>query len=124
MGTDRPWMSSDPSGYGTHSERYPLDLFSFTREAAFCRNERRFLAVIAMSATAVELVVNRDSRTRSHPDLKRIAGWANLNNFNLRVAKAQGLPVGMLLEAGDDLRPNKSIADCFKLREAASGPAS
>jgi hypothetical protein len=109
METEKPWMSSGPSGYRTHSERYPLDLFSFTREAAFCRDERRFLAVIALSATAVELIVNRDSRTRNHPDLKRTAGWANLNNFNLRTAQTQGLPVDMLLEAGDDLDSDQPI---------------
>jgi hypothetical protein len=110
METNKPWMSSGPSGYRTDSERYPLDLFSFTREAAFCRDERRFLAVIALSATAVELIVNRDSRTRNNPNLRRTAGWANLNNFNLRVAKAQGLPVGMLLEDGDDLDTDEPIA--------------
>ena len=110
MGPDKPRMSSGPSGYRTHSERYPLDLFSFTREAAFCREERRFLAVIALSATAVELILNRDSRTRNNPNLRRTAGWANLNNFNLRVARTQGLPVDMLLETGDGLDTDEPIA--------------
>jgi hypothetical protein len=109
VSTEKPWMSSGPSGYRTHSERYPLDLFSYTREAAHCRDERRFLAVIAMSSTAVELIINRDSRTRKAA-LKRIGGWATLNNFNLRVAGKQGLPVNALLESGDDLSSNNAVA--------------
>ena len=109
MKTEKPWMSGGPSGYRTHSERYPLDLFSYTREAAHCRDERRFLAVIAMSSTAVELIINRDSRTRNAA-LKRIAGWATLNNLNLRVAGAHGLPVNALLETGEDLSSDNPIS--------------
>ena len=104
-------MSTWPSGYRTHSERYPMDLFSYTREAAHCLIERRFLAVIALSSTAVELIINRDSRTRKATcALKRIAGWANLNNYNLRVAGKHGLPSDALVEAGDDLSSNNPIA--------------
>ncbi len=73
MKSEKPWMSSGPSGYRTHSERYPMDLFSYTREAARCRDERRFLAMIAMSSTAVELVINRDTRTCKARALKRTA---------------------------------------------------
>jgi hypothetical protein len=51
MKKDKPWMSSGPSEYRTHSERYPMDLFSYTREAAHCLQQRRLLAVIAMSST-------------------------------------------------------------------------
>ena len=83
VNAEKPWMSSGPSGYRTHSERYPLDLFSYTREAAHCLIERRFLAVIAMSSTAVELIMSRDSRTRKLSSLRRIGGWATLNNFKL-----------------------------------------
>src|SRR6185312_285263 len=109
MNTEKPWMSCGPSGYRTHSERYPLDLFSYTREVAHCRDERRFLAVITLASTAVELIINRDRRTR-RITLKRIAGWSTLNNFNLRAAEKHGLPVRTLLEAADDLSSDTPIA--------------
>jgi hypothetical protein len=110
MKTEKPWMSSGPSGYRTHSERCPMDLFSYTREAAHCLLERRFLAVIALSSTAVELIINRDSRTRKARALRRVASWANLNNYNLTVAREHGLRVDALLEAGDDLSSDNPIA--------------
>lgn len=109
MKPDKPWMSSGPSGYRTHSERYPMDLFSYTREAAHCLQGRRFLAVIAMSSTAVELIINRDSRTRKLTSLKRIAGWATLNNQNLKTVKKYGLPVDSLLDAGENPSNSKPI---------------
>jgi hypothetical protein len=121
MKSDKPWMSSGPSGYRTHSERYPMDLFSYTREAAHCRDERRFLAVIAMSSTAVELIINRDTRTRKARALKRTAGWANLNNHNLRVARENGLPVDALLEAGDNLSSDDPIAFVHLRNKVAHG---
>jgi len=62
-----------------------------------------------MSSTAVELIINRDSRTRNAA-LKRIAGWATLNNLNLRVAGAHGLPVNALLETGEDLSSDNPIS--------------
>jgi len=66
--------------------------------------------MIAMSSTAVELVINRDTRTCKARALKRTGGWANLNNHNLRVAREHGLPVDALLEAGDNLSSDNSIA--------------
>lgn len=121
MNLDKPWMSSGPSGYRSHSERYPMDLFSYTREAAHCLQERRFLAVIAMSSTAVELIINRDSRTRKLTSLKRIAGWATLNSQNLRIAKKHGLPVDALLEAGEDLSGANPIMFVLLRNKVAHG---
>lgn len=100
---DKPRMSSGRSLYRTHSQRYPLDLFSYTREAGYCLDERRFLASIAMASTAVELILNRDRRLKALPKYKGRSGWANLNNRTLRIAREHGLPIQALLSAGDDL---------------------
>jgi len=82
MKKDKPWMSSGPSEYRTHSERYPMDLFSYTREAAHCLQQRRLLAVIAMSSTdsiAYPGLAKACRKTLgSSPGLTRageIAGW-------------------------------------------------
>ena len=69
--------------YWTQAERMPLDLFSYIREAGLCFGVARFLATIVFSSTAVELVLNRDQRTRRNRELRRIGGWATLNNANL-----------------------------------------
>jgi len=103
-------MSSGRPLFRSHSERYPLDLFSYTREAGYCLDEHRFLAAIAMASTAIELILNRDRRLRTLPKLKRISGWATLNNGNLRVARERGLPVHTLLSPGEDLCRLQPIA--------------
>ena len=48
---EKPWMSSGRSMFRTPAERLPMDLFSYSREAGHCLEERRFLASIAMSST-------------------------------------------------------------------------
>jgi hypothetical protein len=60
----KPWMSGGPSMYREPAERLPMDVFSYTREAGHCLQERRFLACVAMASTAVELILNRDRRLR------------------------------------------------------------
>jgi hypothetical protein len=107
---EKPHMTSGRSLYRTHSERYPLDLFSYTREAGYCLDERRFLAAVAMASSAVELILNRDRRLRALPDLLGPYGWANLNNRSLRIARDNGLPTNALLSAGDNLDGDKPIA--------------
>lgn len=109
MSEEKRWMTDDPTGYRTHGERFPLDLFSYTREAAHCRDGRRFLAAIAMSSSAVELIINRDRRTRKAA-FKRIGGWATLNNSNLKIAGDHGLPVHALLETGEALNSKSPVA--------------
>jgi len=81
----------------------PLDLFSYIREAALCFEVARFLSTIVLSSSAVELILNRDQRTRNHAGLRTIGGWATLNNQNLAIAGSQGLPVGSLITAGESL---------------------
>ncbi len=100
---NKPWMSSGPSMYRSPAERLPMDLFSYSREAGHCLQECRFLASVAMASTAVELILNRDRRLKPLPQVKRIFGWATLNNHNLRIARANGLPTETLISAGDDL---------------------
>ena len=63
--------------YWSPAEKMPLDLFSYIREAGLCFSVARFLATIVLSSTAVELVVNRDRRTRSNPTLRRIGGMGH-----------------------------------------------
>src|SRR5712692_8429730 len=106
----KPWMTSGPSMYRSPAERMPMDLFSYSREAGHCLEERRYLASIVMASTAVELILNRDRRLKPLAELKRVFGWANLNNHNLRIARANGLPAETLISVGDDLDGTTPIA--------------
>lgn len=54
----KPWMSSGRSMYRYPSERLPMDLFSYTREAIHCFDLGRYLAAITMASSAVELILN------------------------------------------------------------------
>jgi len=99
----KPWMSSGRSMYREPAESLPMDLFSYSREAGHCLDERRFLAAIAMASSAVELILNRDRRLQGVPDFQEPYGWANLNNRNLKIAQQNGLPVHALMDKGDDL---------------------
>jgi hypothetical protein len=101
--------------YWNPAECMPFDLFSYFREAGRCREESRFLAATAMSSTAIELILNRDRRLKTLPELRRVSGWATLNNGNLRVARAHGLPVQTLLSTDEDLGSDKRI-DFVELR--------
>jgi hypothetical protein len=93
--------------FWTDSGRMPIDLFSYIREASRCFTVARFLAAITMASSAVELILNRDRRTRRHEDMRRVGDWATLNNGNLIAAGALGLPVQHLCSPGEhlDLKP-------------------
>ncbi len=106
----RPWMSSNRGLFRHCPDRYPMDVFSYTREATHCFDQRRFLACIAMASTAVEIILNRDRRLRRLPNFKSPDGWAYLNNRTLRIARDNGLPSNALLSQGDDLDSQKPIA--------------
>jgi len=58
----KPRMSSNWGLGRSYPDRYPIDVFSYTREATHCFQQRRFLASIAMASTAVEIILNRDRR--------------------------------------------------------------
>ena len=105
----KPWMSSARRLFRHCPDRYPIDVFSYTREAAHCFVERRFLACIAMASTAVEIILNRDRRLRVLPNFKGQNGWAYLNNRTLRIARDHGLPSTALLSPGDDLESQRPI---------------
>src|SRR5260370_684873 len=105
----RPWMSSARGLGRSYPDRYPMDVFSYTREAAHCFVERRFLACIAMASSAVEIILNRDRRLKGLANFKSGDGWAYLNNRTLRIARDHGLPSNALLSPGDNLDSEKSI---------------
>ena len=107
---NKPWMSSGRAMYGTFAERYPMDLFSYTREAGYCLDDRRFLACIAMASTAVEIILNHDRRLRGLPNFRSADGWTYLKNRTLQLARDEGLPSNELLSPGDDLDSNKPIS--------------
>ncbi len=96
--------------YWSPSTKMPLDLFSYVREASLCFTIARYLACLVLSSSAVELVLNRDTRTKDLGDLRRVAGWATLNNQNLDTALRHGLPVNSLLSAGESLKDTTPIA--------------
>jgi hypothetical protein len=110
--------------YWSPSVKMPLDLFSYVREAALCFSVARFLATIVLSSSAVELILNRDQRTRGHPELRRIAGWATLNNQNLAIAGAQGLPVSELVSAGENLASAEPVRFVGRRNKVAHGEIS
>lgn len=107
---DKPRMSGGRSMYRTHHDRMPMDLFSYTREAGHCLDDRRYLAAISMASTAVELILNRDRRLRALPAFQGVHGWANLNNRTIQIARQQGLPTSALISAGDDVDSDTPIA--------------
>jgi len=94
--------------YWTKGENMPLDLFSYTREASRCLSVGCFLGAIALASSVVELILNRDSRTKGTLPL-RTRGWATLNNQNLSAALRRGFPVTVLLEAKEDLNAGEPI---------------
>lgn len=106
----KPWMSSNWGLGRSYPDRYPIDVFSYTREATHCFQQRRFLACIAMASTAVEIILNRDRRLKALPNFKSSDGWAYLNNRTLRIARDNGLPSNALLSSDDDLDSQRPIA--------------
>lgn len=105
----RPQMSSGWGLFRSCADRFPIDVFSYTREATHCFTERRFLACIAMASTAVEIILNRDRRLRGLPNYRSPDGWAYLNNRTLRIARENGLPANALLSQREDLESKVAI---------------
>src|SRR5690348_16911376 len=92
------------------SERMPLDVFSYLREASFCFCFERYLATIVLASATVEIIMNRDSRTKNHPRfINAVNGWAPLNNENLSVAEEEGLPIHALLGGDETVKQTKPI---------------
>ena len=87
-----------------------MDVSCFSREATHCFMDRRFLACIAMSSAAVEIILNRDRRLWTVPDFRSSDGWAYLNNRTLRIAEGHGLPSNELLASGENLSDRAPIA--------------
>jgi len=110
--------------YWGPAEKMPLDLFSYIREAGICFSVARFLATIVFSSTAVELVLNRDGRTKDHPRLRRVGAWATLNKANLVVAAGEGLPVRSLLSEGESLEDEKPVRFVERRNKVAHGEIS
>ena len=107
--------------YWTQSERMPIDLFSYIREASRCFTIARFLASITMASCAVELILNKDRRLRSGAKLRRVRGWATLNNANLIIAADSGLPSSSLCSAGESLQQVPPLVFVARRNRVAHG---
>lgn len=67
---------------------------------------------MTLSGSVVEIILNRDSRLTQQSKLRKVNGWATLNNPNLELAQAAGLPVEILLDSGEsvsDARPIRFV---------------
>ena len=106
--------------YWYPAERMPIDLFSYIREASRCYTLAQYLAAITMSSSAIELILNRDQRTKGL-QLKRIGEWATLRNDNLSVAGNLGLPVSLLVDAGEDITQKAPIRFVNRRNKVAHG---
>ena len=95
--------------YWQPAQAVSVDLFSYVREAALCYSVGRYLATISLSGALIETIINRDSRMSMRPHVRRIDGWATLNNRNLREAESAGLPVRVLLKQGENLTDKSPI---------------
>jgi hypothetical protein len=107
--------------FWTLAERMPIDLFSYFREASHCFTIARYLSAITMASCAVELILNRDSRTRNNTSLRRISGWASLNSHNLIAAANLGLPVLSLCSEGETLQSDSSLLFVQRRNKVAHG---
>jgi hypothetical protein len=90
-----------PSIYWHPAEAMPRVLFSYVHDALLCHTAARYLGAIAVSGALAEILLNRDSRLSGVEEMKRIGGWATLNNPNLLIAGMHGLPVSRLLDSGE-----------------------
>ena len=107
------------------AERMPTDLFSYTREASLCFSVARYLATIVLSSSAVELILNRDRRTKAHGRMLRTReGWATLNSHNLRIIQDEGLPATALLSSDENLANDKRIVFVNRRNRVAHGELS
>ena len=107
---EKPLMSNNWGLGRSYPDRYPMDVFCYTREATHCFVQKRYLACIAMASAAVEIILNRDRRLKAFPNFRSTDGWAYLNNRTLRIARAEGLPSNALLSEGESLDSRVAIA--------------
>jgi len=107
--------------YWSPSVNMPLDLFSYIREASLCFTIARYLACLVLSSSVVELVLNKDNRTKDLVELRRIGGWATLNNQNLDTASRCGLPTQTLLSAGENYQDEKAVLFVNRRNKIAHG---
>ena len=105
----KPHALGENITYWTPAGAMPIDLFSCVREAGRAFHAECYMAAIAMSSALVEIVINKDSRTRAIHGMRRIDRWATLNNANLRVGEENGLPVEELLNLGESLKSRDAI---------------
>jgi len=86
------------------STTIPIDLFSYVREAALCFEIGRYLPSILLASKSVELILERDARTRRNPALLRDGRQTIiLCSRNLTIAKDAGLPIQLLLSQSETL---------------------
>ncbi len=114
-------MSQHGVIYWVPSENMPLDLFSYIREAGSCFDVARFLATIVLASGVVEIILNRDSRTKAIKLDRFGDGWAKLNKQNLSVAGSAGLPVNVLLDSGESLLAQNPIRFIERRNKVAHG---
>jgi hypothetical protein len=107
--------------YWSPSGGMPLDLFSYVREGANAFVSGNFLGTMVLASAAVELVLNKDGRTRYESQLTRMGGWATLNNRNLRVAGVLGLPVISLLSDDETIEQDLPIRFVDRRNKVAHG---
>ncbi len=109
--------------FWTVSEKVPADVFSYISEASICFSVALYLATIALSSVVVELILNRDSCTKGLP-LRRFGEWAILNNENLRMVGAAGLPVVSVVSPSEDLANKEPIRFVERRNKVAHGEVS
>lgn len=98
----------------------PLDLFSYSREAGLSFTIGRYLATIVLSSASVEVILNKDRRTKQ-AHLSRVGGWATLNNKNLEVAAGSGLPAHLLICDDENLGDPTAVRFVKRRNKVAHG---
>jgi hypothetical protein len=107
--------------YWSPSVQMPQDLFSYIREASMCFTIARYLACLVLSSSAVELILNKDTRMKDLRDIRRIGGWATLNNRNMEIGAEYGLPSEVLLSPGERLADATPIEFIKRRNQIAHG---
>jgi hypothetical protein len=95
----------------THATCVPSDVFAYGREAPNCFEQRRYLATIVLASAEVEVILNKDIRMQ-----RQVGGWRTLTMKLLREAKRKGLPVELLLGAGESFDRTVTGIEFIELR--------
>jgi hypothetical protein len=96
--------------YLTAPDKVPVDLFSYSREAALCFEIGRYLPAIALASASARLILERDPRMRGHgPLIRHATQEVVLCCHNLMTARQLGLLTDELLSKDEVLGPNASI---------------